>query len=643
MIHAILLCVALLGDGVKPAEAIPATRAAYDAAQAKAGKNAADQVQLALWCEAHGLNAERIKHLNQAISLDSSNLLARGLLGLVAFQGQWAKPEQVEQGIQSDPKFQAAFREYLERRVRTPQKPDAQLRLAAWCLEKGLKDEAMVHYSEVTRLDPSRDIAWIRLGYKKHKDRWLKPETVEAQKLESEKQKRADGHWKPRLEKLRDAMESTVETRTLKAERELYKITDPRAVPTIWKTFGNGSEKMQLLAVELLAQIEGPKASFWLAVLAVDKASPEVRSRAARALAHRDPRDVIGWLITLVHKPFKYELKPATGDPGSTATLTIDGERFDHRRLYRFPDMDVRLVPVITENVAAGTLRISQSPSELATLGRLAAMFASQSGALINEATVLTAERGQNMQQRLESDIQSIEEVNAQLNQTNERVLPLLQTLTSQNLGADPSAWKNWWTEQLGYVYDPKYDEKTTSTSQSESEPDLQLALPTSQIVFSIASSCFAAGTWVQTIAGPRKIESIEVADRVLSQNPSTGELSYRPVLATHRNGPASTLRIAIDGETVVATGIHRFWKAGVGWTMARDLQPGDRLRMIGGSGLVQSIEPGKSQMVYNLDVVENRNFLVGTAGLLVHDYSFVQPVAEPFDRANISALAKSR
>src|SRR5262249_13988398 len=146
--------------------------------------------------------------------------------------------------------------------------------------------------------------------------------------------------------------------------------------------------------------------------------------------------------ITLVHKPFKYELKPATGDPGSTATLTIDGERFDHRRLYRFPDMDVRLVPVITENVAAGTLRISQSPSELATLGRLAAMFASQSGALINEATVLTAERGQNMQQRLESDIQSIEEVNAQLNQTNERVLPLLQTLTSQNLGADPSAWK---------------------------------------------------------------------------------------------------------------------------------------------------------------------------------------------------------
>jgi hypothetical protein len=66
---------------------------------------------------------------------------------------------------------------------------------------------------------------------------------------------------------------------------------------------------------------------------------------------------------------------------------------------------------------------------------------------------------------------------------------------------------------------------------------------------------------------------------------------------------------------------------------MARDLQPGDRLRMIGGIGSIQSIEPGATQMVYNLDVAENRDFLVGNAGLLVHDFGFVLPVAEPFDR----------
>ena len=49
----------------------------------------------------------------------------------------------------------------------------------------------------------------------------------------------------------------------------------------IWKVFGNGSEKMQIVAVELLAQIDGPTASFWLAVMAIENPSVAVR-RASR-------------------------------------------------------------------------------------------------------------------------------------------------------------------------------------------------------------------------------------------------------------------------------------------------------------------------------------------------------------------------
>ena len=66
---------------------------------------------------------------------------------------------------------------------------------------------------------------------------------------------------------------------------------------------------------------------------------------------------------------------------------------------------------------------------------------------------------------------------------------------------------------------------------------------------------------------------------------------------------------------------------------MARELKAGDRLRMIGGVVEIRSIEPDETQPVYNLDVAENRDFFVGTTGLLVHDFSFVQPVLAPFDR----------
>jgi hypothetical protein len=650
MLHTILLCCAMLGDGGKPAESPAATRATYESAQAKAGKNAAAHVQLALWCEAHGLTAERIKHLTEAVSLDSSNVLARGLLGLVTFQGKWAKPDQVEQGIRSNQKLQALSREYLDRRVRTPSRNvDAQLRLAAWCLENGLKEEAMVHYYAVTRLGPSRDIAWIRLGYKKHKDHWVKPDDLAAQKLESERQKRADSHWKPRLEKLRDAIESSVETRRLKAERELYQVTDPRAVPSIWKTFGNGNEKMRLLAVELLAQIEGPTASFWLTVLALDKSSAEVRKRAARALAHRDPRDVIGRLITLIHTPLKYEVKRGLV-PGSTGVLMVEGERFDFQRQYRMPVYDTRLMPPVSVTVRPTAFdgpNSTATPAEAAAASSVASGLLRaatyQAGTMLAEAMEETQSRINRLNRTLDDDIRNIEEANAQINETNDAVLPILETLTGQKLGADPQPWQKWWADQLGFAVDDSSPQPRSYGYETVQEPDVQVQLPVVAVQVQLTHSCFGAGTLVETINGRQTIESIQAGDRVLSQDAATGELSFKSVLVTHRNGPAETFRIAFDDEMIIATGIHRFWKAGTGWTMARDLKPGDRLRKLAGIVSIKSIRPDAAQMVYNLTVAENRTFLVGSAGLLVHDFSFVQPVSEPFDRETSPAPARPK
>jgi hypothetical protein len=231
-----------------------------------------------------------------------------------------------------------------------------------------------------------------------------------------------------------------------------------------------------------------------------------------------------------------------------------------------------------------------------------------------------------NMQQRLAQDVQIVESTNAGIKELNGRVLPILTVLTGQDLGVEPDKWKSWWTDQLGYVYQSDVPETKPTYTDT-------LRVQTPFTVGTTHTACFAAGTLVLTIDGPRTIESIRVGDRVLSQDPTSGQLGFRPVVAVHRNQPTPTLRIAVDGETIVATGIHRFWKAGKGWAMARDLKPGDRLRVVGATVEVRSIEPDATQPVYNLDVAEDRDFFVGGKGLLVHDYSFVQPVLAPFDR----------
>jgi hypothetical protein len=240
------------------------------------------------------------------------------------------------------------------------------------------------------------------------------------------------------------------------------------------------------------------------------------------------------------------------------------------------------------------------------------------------------------MQQRLAQDVQIVEATNAGINELNSRVLPVLGMITGQDLGAEPEKWKTWWTDQLGYVYQSNVPETKPTYTDT-------LRVQTPFTVGTTHSACFAAGTRVTTIDGPRPIESIQVGDRVLTQGPTTGQLSFRPVVAVHHNRPAPTFRIAVDGETIVATGIHRFWKAGQGWVMARDLKPGDRLRALGATALVRSIEPDATRPVYNLDVAEDRDFFVGRKGLLVHDFSFVQPVLAPFDREpELTALAPS-
>jgi hypothetical protein len=118
----------------------------------------------------------------------------------------------------------------------------------------------------------------------------------------------------------------------------------------------------------------------------------------------------------------------------------------------------------------------------------------------------------------------------------------------------------------------------------------------------------------------------------VLAQSTKTGALAYRPIVAVHHNPPSRTFRVAIGGETVVSSEFHRFWKAGQGWVMARDLKVGDPIRTLDGPAAVTAIERGEVVPVYNLDVAEEGDFFVGRGGVLVHDNTLPDLREKPFD-----------
>jgi hypothetical protein len=701
MITTLLLCGALLpgafGPGDPPAHA--ADLAAYRAAREKADRTANAQVKLALWCEARGLDAERLKHLTLATLIDPMNAAARGLLGLVSYGGKWLRADDAARQAAEDPAREAALREYLGRRARTPDRAEEQWKVALWCVQNGLKAQAVAHLHRVVALDPRREAAWKRLGFRKQAGRWVDPEAAAAEKAEAEAQARANKFWKPRLEHWREALAGRDRARRAAAEEELGKISDPRAVPMAWAVFVRGGEAQQRLAVRIFDRIDAPGASRAMAMLAVFSPFPAIRQESKEILRRRDPRDFAGLLVGLMGDPVKYTVKQV-GGPGTPGELLVEGQEANVRRVYTplapptlMPGdqlgVDAYGMPVATRilgsywtpamNVGrnltmagapadpgriAGVLTTAGLPAgQSKQLGQTVAHNANEALSRIPQVTPgrdymvsqqvtesLQIPLGQMImeaqasavvaQQQLERDVANLQTYNAPIVETNDRVRDVLKELSGKDLGPDRDYWAGWAADLQGYAYNaqrvsvstppPTVVEQVPLDYQPQAMPIISAAVTGQQIT--IGHSCFGAGTPVRTLQGPRPIEEVRDGDLVLCQDTRTGALSFRPVVAVYHNPPNATYRIGLGEETIVATGIHRLWKAGQGWVMTRDLKAGDRLRTIGGIVEVRSVEPDRVQPVFNLRVAGGDDFFVGGPGVLAHDNSMVKPEEHPFD-----------
>jgi hypothetical protein len=655
-----LLCAGLLAAGAAtpPADVL----AEYQPAAAAAGCDPDAHVRLALWCEAHGLDAERVKHLALAVLHRPGHPTARGLMGLVDYRGRWQPPEAVASQLKADAAVAARLAEYNALREATPETADAQWALASWCDRQGLKAEAMVHYTAVTRLDPARDDAWKRLGCQKHRGRWMRPEDIAAAVHESDAQRRADLHWHPLLERWRVELGDPDPARRAAAEQSLEDVSDPRAVPSVCKAFARGSPERQALAVRLLRQIDAPSALQALALLAVSGLSEPIRRDATATLAASDPRDFMDVLIGMLHDPIHYEIKPVAG-PGSTGELLVEGARFNLRRLYSPPalpnvsfkpgdvvELDAFGLPVISRVVG-----YDQVPSP--TNRRVREVHPWELEIPIGQMVAETAQAARVARKQQQQDVAPIERYNARVEEVNGRVVEVLHTVTGQELDEHGSydLWREWWTDQQGYAYQSPSSTSAPKPTVTQNvrlayQPQARAYTRTSAAVvgYRRGHSCFGAGSLVHTLAGLRPIETLKAGDQVLTQNTTTGLLSFEPILAVYHNPPNQTVRVWLgapegtsrtgadasedDEESIVSTGIHRFWKAGRGWVMARELRAGDTLRVLGGLARVEAVESDAVQPVFNLEVAHGQSFFVGERGVLVHDNSLVQPTTEAFD-----------
>jgi tetratricopeptide (TPR) repeat protein len=627
MLHVALLSVLMTAFGADDAAGPSAAdRKIYEAVRLKAGKDPAALVKLALWCEAHGLLAERGKHLNEAVEIDPSSARARGLLGLISYQGKWLSPEEVGGKRQSDESLATKVEAYHARRAAlegslrngksdTAGRHKAALaheKLASWCEQQGLKDEATAHFTMAVQYDPSRDAAWKHLGYLKRQGRWMTRDRIAVLEQEATAQRKADKYWETLLRKWKADLRET--KRRQDAEESLAKVSDPRAVPSIVRGFAGGTPEDQLRASALLKGIEAPEATKELARLAVLSEPEKVRESAIEALKNREPRDFVGFLIAMIPIPVEYKVQPVRG-PGSQGALLIDTPRFTMLRTYEAPvpftlaasfrgtvtvdESDG--MPIVFRGVDLDAMKLLNPQNQMLKIRDVKA----RSAQLLADANV----QAEALQQQLLADVGAIEQFNSQAAAVNDRVLPILQQAAQAPASkSDQDSLYEWWYDRLGYSYQaPEKVQAAVNVFPETTPPSL--------------TTCFAAGTPVRTMEGFRPIEEIRPGDLVLSQDVTTGGLDFHPIVFVHHNAPNQTLRITLsDDEILIASVYHRFWRTGKGWAQARELQPGDVLRTLGSTLRVVAVEPGAVEPLYNLDVAQNRSFFAGNGNVLVHD-----------------------
>ncbi|TWU28249.1 polymorphic toxin-type HINT domain-containing protein [Bythopirellula polymerisocia] len=584
-------------------------------AETRAEQSAHNLFRQALAADVQGDSAKRDQLLIEAERADPEFNLAHWYRGKVLFDGNWKPIDAVQQLVASDPRWD----EYQTRLVESNDSLASQAALARWCRDESLTYEAKWHWFKVLSLDPNNREALGSLGLRSYKGQLLTDVQIDNYQKQ-EKQATADfkRYSKQFQNWIRAAAKGDVAERS-EALHEFSSVSDPAAIPALMDAVFVNSQNEKLIrsnldpsteeqflqglrqsAVTALSEIQQHLATENLLLIAVEWSDPEISGAAAEALKYRERTSYMPQLMAALAAPVELAI-----------AVNV------------LPSGEVTVFEDIAEESPLAELKVDRS-STFATkysgrLGRNPRLTLTNSGGRPFQPLQGPTPHQywnnrirdySNAVNQASSTQHRVASVNASRESKNRRIIEVAEIATGEQLGAEPRAvWDAW--AQFNELDTPE----TLPVYQTSMVNDY-----TQYTTFPRTMSCFIAGTPVWTQAGPVAIETIQVGDMVLSQDPVTGELDFRPVTLTTVRKPSPTVELGLGSETIIATRGHRFWIAGDGWQMAKFLKAGDQLWAVGGAYLLDTAEPSSDAEAFNLEVGQFHTYFVGHSKVLVHD-----------------------
>ena len=139
-----------------------------------------------------------------------------------------------------------------------------------------------------------------------------------------------------------------------------------------------------------------------------------------------------------------------------------------------------------------------------------------------------------------------------------------------------------------------------------------------------LGDSCFTGDTFVAAENGQKRIDEIEIGDKVWAYNVETGETELKTVTKVYVHSVDEILHLYTDEGNIDTTTNHPFYVIDKGWVAAGDLAIGDEVYNLDGTTstiLGSEIEVlAEPVIVYNLEVEDFHSYFVGCVPVLVHN-----------------------